>query len=176
MVRLGIITIFLFLVSLHASVLITPQDAMRQSFGNDVAVEKKNILLTRQQASAVSLTAKTELKTKIYRSFRAMKGNSVIGYAILISGKVRSKNAAVLYLIEPSGTLKAIEVVAFNEPPEFLPSKNWLKLFEGRSVTEPLRVGKDVPTITGATMSARNVTDGARIALAVYKHVIKVWP
>jgi Na+-translocating ferredoxin:NAD+ oxidoreductase RnfG subunit len=176
MVRLGIITIFLFLVSLHASVLITPQDAMRQTFGTDVSVEKKNILLTRQQASAVSQTAKTELKTKIYRSFKAMKDGNIIGYGVLISGKVRSKNAAVLYLIEPAGRLKAIEVVAFNEPPEFLPSKNWLKLFEGRSSAEPLRVGKDVPTITGATMSARNVTDGARVALAVFQHAIKVDP
>jgi hypothetical protein len=176
MARLGLFITLLFLVSLHASVLITPQDAMRQGYGGDVTIEKKNILLTRKQASAVSKTAKTELKTNIYRSFRAIKNGDIVGFGILISDKVRSKNAAILYLIEPAGTLKAIEVIAFNEPPEFLPSKNWLQLFEGRTVKEPLRLGKDVPTITGATMSARNVTDGARVALAVYEHVIKVAP
>ena len=176
MARFYLIILSLFSISLYGAILITPQNAMRLHFGSDVTVEKKNILLNRQQAASVSQTAKTELKSKIYRSFRALENGDAIGYAVLISGKVRTKNAAVLYLIDPSGSLKAIEIVSFNEPPEFIPSSNWLRLFEGRSSHEPLRVGKDVPTITGATMSARNVTDGARVALAVYEYVIKDQP
>ncbi len=176
MARLYLIIFSLLAVSLHGAVLIAPQDAMRQNFGNDVVVEKKNILLNRQQAVDVSQSAKTVLKSKIFRSFRAIRDGIDVGYGVLISGKVRSKNAAVLYLITPSGTLKSIEIVAFNEPPEFIPSQSWLRLFEGQSGADTLRVGKDVPTITGATMSARTVTDGARVALAVFQHAIKDKP
>jgi len=152
----------------HAAVLMTPQEAMQANFGESVAVEKQNLLLSRQEAEAVSKAAQAPLSTKIYRLFRAQDGGRAVGYGILVSEKVRTKNVAALYLINPDGSLRAVEIVAFNEPPEFLPSAQWLRQFGGKRPGEPLRGGREVATITGATMSAQSVTRGARIALALF--------
>ena len=75
-------------------------------------------------------------------------------------------------MITPKGEISAIEIVAFNEPPEYMPQHSYLDQFQGKNADDTLRVGKDIPTISGATLSARNVTDGARLALAVFGAVI----
>jgi len=91
----------------------------------------------------------------------------------VITRKVRSKKASVLYLVDNRGKMLFAEVLAFAEPPEFLPSKIWMKQFEHKMPNAPLRVGEDIPTISGATLSARNVTDGARLARAIVEVVLR---
>lgn len=167
MLRIALITLLIH-AFVHAAVLMTPQEAMQANFGESVSVEKQTLLLSRKEAEAVSKAAQSRLSTKIYRLFRAKNGSKAVGFGILVSEKVRTKNAAALYLITPDGTLRAIEIVAFNEPTEFLPSEQWLRQFAGKRHGEPLRVGREVATITGATMSAQSVTRSARVALALF--------
>lgn len=166
----------LLLPSLEAAVLISPPDAMKQAFGSGVHVEKKNILLSKRDADAVSKAAKMKLPGNIYRLYTARAGAQALGYGVLITDKVRTKNAAVIYLISPEAKIVAIEIVAFNEPPEFIPPSNWLAQFEGKGAKETLRVGKDIPSISGATMSARTLTDNARLALAIYDIALSKQP
>jgi electron transport complex protein RnfG len=170
-IRLIFAAVF-FAVSAHAAVLISPIDAMRHTFGEQSAVTKKNTLLNKKQAAAVSKRAKLKLETKIYRIYTASVGDKAVGYGVLITRKVRQKDAAVLYMITPAGKISAIEIIAFNEPPEYMPQSAYLEQFKGKDGGDVLRVGKDIPTISGATLSARNVTDGSRLALAVFATAI----
>lgn len=158
---------------LQAGLLLSPFDAMQAAYGSETDVSKKNILLSAAEADRVEKRSRVKLSTKIYRVFRAERQGEIVGYGILVTRTVRSKSAAVLYLIAPDGRLEGIEIVAFNEPQEFIPSKAWLSQFKEKTVSDPLRVGKDIPTITGATLSARNVTDGSRLALALFDAIVK---
>jgi len=164
---------FLFLSSLHAKLLINPFDALHANYGDDIKIEKKNVLLSIAKAEVVYKQAKMKKGGKIFRTFKVNKSNKTIAYAILISRPVRTKDAAILYMISPTGVIENVEVVAFNEPPEFTPSRQYIDQFKGKTNQDTLRVGKDIPTVTGATMGARNVTDGARLALAVFDMLFK---
>ncbi len=157
---------------LYAGVRITPNDAILKNFGADVLVTKKSILLTKAQSVEITKTAQMKLSTKLYRAFIIKKEQEIVGYAVLMNEKVRSKNAAVLYMITPNSTIKAIEIVAFNEPPEYMPSDIWIQQFKDKDSSFELRIGKDIPTITGATLSARNIADGSRVALAITQAVL----
>ena len=158
----------LLLTSLNAKLLINPFDALHAVYGNDVKIEKKNVLLSIDKAKVVYKQAGMPKGKKIFRTFKVKRGDKIIAYAILISRMVRSKDAAILYMISPDGVIESVEVIAFNEPPEFTPSKQYISQFKGKTDQDTLRVGKDIPTVTGATMGARNVTDGARLSLAVF--------
>lgn len=160
-------------LSLHAGVLISPQDAILQDYGPNMTIKKKSLLLNKAQAKQVSTQAKAKLTTRIFRTFSIDDDEKRVGHAVLLNGKVRTKNAAVLYLIDTNGTIRAVEIVAFNEPPEYIPASGWIEQFKGKSVKDELRVDRDIPTITGATMSARNIADGARVALALYETVLR---
>ena len=160
--------LLLFALTLQAKLLISPFDAMKLHFGEDSTIEKKSLLLTSTDAKAVTKLAKVKLKTKIYKTFRASKDGKLLGHGILVLHKVRSKETAVLSLIAPDGRLMTIEIVAFNEPMEYLPSKSWIEVLNNQTLSDSLILGKDIPSISAATMSARAATNAARIALSIY--------
>ena len=165
--------IILISTNLSAKMIISPFDVMKSSFGQTAEITKKNILLKKSQAKKISKSAKAKLSSKIFRVFKATKDDKLLGYGILVSRVMRTKNAVILYLVSKDSTLKGIEIIAFNEPPEYIPSKTWSKQFENLPSDKRLVLSKDIPTITGATLSARSFVDGSRIALAFYEEVLK---
>jgi Na+-translocating ferredoxin:NAD+ oxidoreductase RnfG subunit len=162
-----------FALELSAKILISPTDSMKMAFGEGVVVEKKNILLKSAQAQKIQKAAQTKLPSKIVRIYTAKKGSDIVGYGVLISKKIRSKNGVVLYHITKDNKLLSMEVISFNEPPEYIPTKNWTKQFENTGTDEMLHVSKNIPTISGATLSANAITDGSRIAFAFYNELLK---
>jgi hypothetical protein len=159
-------------VTLQAQILISPIDAMKENFGTDATITKKNILLTNAKFKEVQKNAQLKMDTKIYRTFSAKKNNLLLGYGILINRKVRSKNTVVLYMIEDE-KLKSMDIIAFNEPLEYVPSETWKEQFNNTSTSKYLQLNKDIPTITGATLSARSITDGSRLAFSLYNTLLK---
>ncbi|MDA7816649.1 FMN-binding protein [Sulfurimonas sp.] len=166
-------TILLISTSLHAKLLISPYDAMYASYGKSITITKKNILLNKTKAKNVSQSAKAKLTSKIFRVFTAKIDDEVVGYGILISKVMRTKSAVVLYLVSKDSLLKSIEIISFNEPPEYIPSNTWSKQFENLPVDTRLVLTQNIPKITGATLSARAIVDGSRIALAFYEEILK---
>ena len=148
-------------------------DVIRSSFTGVSTIEPKRIILTNKQFSQVQSRAKAAVRTKIYRYYDIKSGTKRVGYAVLISRKVRAKKATVLYAFDNSGRLKFTEIMAFGEPPEYIPSKTWMSQLQNRDHTAILTVDKDIPTISGATLSARSITEGARVARAIYEIVLK---
>lgn len=173
MKKLLFLSLVYYATHINAVVITSPVDVMKQSYPADSRIEKRDITLTDTEANKISLNAKVQLDDKIIRTFKASKNGKTIGFGILINRKVRSKNAVVLYVISADSILKSIEIVAFNEPMEYIPLKNWMSQFENLKTDKMLRVGKEIPTITGATMSARSIVDGSRIAFALYNEMLK---
>lgn len=160
-------------LSLSAKILITPQESMKMAFGDGIEVTKKNILLKKDQAQKIQKSARVKLSSKIFRIYKATKGSKIVGYGILVNKKVRSKNAVILYHISKDDLLLSIEVISFNEPPEYLPTESWNKQFDNTKTDQMLQVSKNIPTISGATMSASAITDGSRVAFSIYNELLK---
>ena len=170
------VTLYIFLLlttGLSAKILISPIDVMQQSYGVNSEISKKNILLKNDQVKKIQQDVKAKIKSKIFRVFKAIYKNKILGYGIVLNQKVRSKNAVIIYMISNDSILKSIEIIAFNEPPEYIPSETWIKQFENITTDQRLRVSKEIPTITGATLSARSIVDGSRIAFAFYEEILK---
>ena len=96
-----------------------------------------------------------------------------MAYGVLITRKMRTKKATVLYVFNKDGKLKFTEIMAFGEPPEFKPNQQWMGQFQDKTSSAVLTMGKDIPTISGATLSARGLSEGARIARAIYLVILK---
>jgi len=172
MKNIFIIFIIFTTTIIQAKVLLSPVDAMRENYSKDATISKQNILLSNTRFKKIQKLAKTKLNTKIYRIYSAKQGTKIVGYGILINKKVRSKNAVIMYLISKNRLL-GIEIIAFNEPQEYLPTKDWTSQFKDIKTDKMLYLSRDIPTITGATLSARSVTDASRIAFAIYHELLK---
>lgn len=162
-----------FFAFAFAQVLSSPIDVMQAYFGTTSSIEKKNILLSTKEAQEIQTKAKVKLQSKIFRTYSAKVDGKLVGYGIMVSKMIRSKNGVVLYIISSKDdTLKAIEVIAFNEPLEYLPSPQWKAQFEEKKTDTHLHLSQEIHTITGATLSARAITDGSRLAFALYNTLL----
>jgi len=160
----------LFSVLLFAQVLGDPVALTQRAFGSK-SVDTQNIILSEAQLQELIKTSQQSIDSKLYRLYVAKNEAKVVGYGVLMNKKVRTKTAIVLYLIGTDSKIKSIEIVAFNEPMEYLPTKTWLDGFDNKSSANTLKLNQDIPTTTGATLSARAITDGARAALALLEIV-----
>ncbi|MDF1876695.1 FMN-binding protein [Sulfurimonas sp. SAG-AH-194-L11] len=172
MKKLLLILLILSISLLQAKILVSPLKAMQEEYDLNATITKKNILLSNKKFKDIQTNAKTKLDTKIYRIFTAKKDDKTLGYGILVSRKVRSKNAVVLYFIK-NNQLQGIDIIAFNESMEYITSNTWNKQLQGTSTDKMLRLNRDIPSISGATMSARSVIEGSRIAFAIYNELLK---
>ncbi|HHO65377.1 MAG TPA: hypothetical protein ENJ71_02525 [Epsilonproteobacteria bacterium] len=149
------------------------EKVVKSSFPGVTSVDAKQLILTKDQFVKVQKRAKTAVRTKIYRYYEFRSGSKLVGYGVLISRKVRTKKATILYAFDKSGKLKFSEIMGFGEPPEFIPNKQWMAQFKEQPRSAALTMGKDIPTISGSTLSARCISDGARIARAIFGVVLK---
>lgn len=153
-----------------AQVLGDPVALTQRSF-NAKSVETRNTILSDAQVAELSKLSMQKIDSKLHRIYLAKNGEKTVGYGVLMNQKVRTKTAIALYLIGMDSKIKSIEIVAFNEPIEYLPSATWLNVFDNKSSANTLKLNQDIPTTTGATLSARAITDGARAALALLEIV-----
>ena len=141
---------------------------IKSSFENVSEVIPKHLILTSVEFKKVRAKAKASVDTKVYRYYVIKNKSSTIAHAVLITRKVRAKKATVLYGFTQEGTLRFSEIMAFGEAPEYLPSQKWMSQLHNQKPSKALMLGKDIPTISGSTLSAQSVMDGARIARAIY--------
>jgi len=162
----------LFMASslMFAQVLGDPMALTQRTFSAK-AVDIQNTILSDTQVVELSKLSMQKIDSKLHRIYLAKNGEKTVGYGVLMNQKVRTKTAIALYLIGLDKKIKSIEIVAFNEPMEYLPSATWLNVFDNKSSANTLKLNQDIPTTTGATLSARAITDGARAALALLEIV-----
>ena len=170
---MGIVLGILFSQSMYAKANAKVENAIKGSFSGVKEIEAKQLVLSKVQHKKIQERAKAAVRTKVYRYYEIKSTAKTVGYGVLISRKVRTKMATVLYAFDTKGMLRFSEIMTFGEPPEFIPNDTWMGQFRSRNSDAPLKMGKDIPTISGATLSARNISDGARIARAIFEIAIK---
>jgi hypothetical protein len=90
----------------------------------------------------------------------------------LVIDKVLGKHELITYAvaIAPDGKVKAIEIMDYRETFGYqVRDKNWRQNFVGKGAQDPLQLNKDIPNISGATLSSKHVTDGVRRVLQTYE-------
>ncbi|CAA6808258.1 MAG: Unknown protein [uncultured Sulfurovum sp.] len=160
---------FIFVSTLFAKNTISIEDILKSNYNSEINVNKKSLILTKEESKKIQQQAKAKLSSKIVRYYEVKKENNTIGHAILLKEKIRTKYAAILYMVDNNNTMLGIEIVSFKEPSEYKPNDNWKKIFVGKTSEDTLVAGEDIATISGATMSARAISNAARVALAIVK-------
>lgn len=101
------------------------------------------------------------------------RGQKLLGYATIDVHTVRTLPEAVMVVLSPEGQVTSTLLLAFYEPLDYMPNERWLKQFEQTNLTPDLRIGGKIAGITGATLTARAMTESVRKVLALYQVLIK---
>lgn len=157
----------------NAEVFLTREKALELTFPDATEIEKRRVFLTDDQHSRAEREAKTRIDSKLYIFYVAKKNGRETGYAVIDTHKLRTSTETVLYSIDRRGKLEKAEILAFFEPQDYMQGDRWIDLFLGKDLSSSLEVGKDVPNITGATITSHSFADATRKILAIYNIAIK---
>ena len=158
-----------FVSTSEAKVFMKRDEALKTAFPDAAEIEKNEIFLSSDQSQTIESLARAKNDSKLYIIYEAKNGDKTIGYAIIDTHSLRTKTETVMFVINPDGSLRQTEVLAFFEPPDYQAGGNWMGLFEGKSSEDSLKIGKDIPNITGATITANSLSQATRRILAVFK-------
>lgn len=165
--------IVLFLVCLPslspAQVYLTKEEALKQYFPAPSSVERKTLFLTDQQVEQIQARAKAKVESKIVTYYVGKKSGTVQGYAFFETHVVRTMPETFIIIMNPEGSVRAVEILAFYEPEDYLPPKRWLKLFQEKTSQSDLWLKRGVQNIVGATLSAQGITDGVRKVVTMFE-------
>jgi len=156
-----------------AGVYLSRDEALRLAFG-DKAVERTSVFLTEGQLARARELAgdDAEIRSALVTRFVDADGKS----AYFDTHLVRTLQETLMVVITPEVTVERIEILSFLEPREYLPREAWLEQFRGRELDRSLALKRKIHGITGATLSARAVTEATRRVLATHQAISESAP
>ncbi len=101
------------------------------------------------------------------RVLRVSRADSLLGFAAV--GNVLGKDQPITFLVavDPADRLKDVDILVYREPyGGEVAYEPWRRQFRGKTASDSLRVGKEIRSISGATISVHAVTLGVRRLLA----------
>ena len=132
-------------------------------------VERETIFLTEEELSAAAELAGETVERPLTVRYVADCEGDLGGTAYFDVHRVRTLEETLLVVVSPAGTVHRIEVVAFNEPLDYLPREGWYRQFDGRPLDNDLELDRAIRSVTGATLTAVATTAATRRMLAVHR-------
>jgi Na+-translocating ferredoxin:NAD+ oxidoreductase RnfG subunit len=131
------------------------------------------VTLTPPQISQIKKLSGVPQRTNQPRIWRAMQEAAIIGWVLV--DEVIGKHEFITYAtaISPDGHVLGVEILSYRESHGGqVRDANWRSRFRGKTLADPFRLNQDIPNISGATLSSRNITDGVKRLLAIHALVL----
>jgi hypothetical protein len=154
-----------------AQVFMTQTEALAQAFPG-ARIERRSLVLSEAQRATVQARARVHVESRLAAAYVAWRGDTLAGTAFFDSRIVRTMPAVFMIAVAPDGGVSRVDVLSFHEPPDYRPTAPWLAQFGHRRLGDGLWPNRDIRSLSGASLTTRAVTEGVRIALALYAELV----
>jgi hypothetical protein len=148
--------------------LLTQEEALAVAFPRAAQVVRENHFLTSEQLEEARRLSEVPIGLELWTRYVGVLDGKVVGTAYFDTHLVRTLPETLLIVVGAEGRVERVEVVAFAEPPDYLPRPAWYGQFQGRRLDGELTIRRGIRSVTGATLSARAATDAVRRVLAIH--------
>ncbi|PKB14935.1 FMN-binding protein [Novosphingobium kunmingense] len=127
------------------------------------------VTLSPAQLTQIRQISGVPQRTAQPRVWRATSGGRLAGWVIV--DEVIGKHEYITYAtgISPDGHVLGVEILSYRESKGGqVRDVRWRSLFRGKTVRDKFKLNQDIPNISGATLSSRNITDGVKRLLAIH--------
>lgn len=154
-----------------ARVFLTVDEALELAFPG-CRVERKTVYLTDEQVARARELAGGGVESALVHPYVARcEGGEGGGVAYFDNHRVRTLPETLMVVVGPDDEVARIEVLAFREPPDYIPRDAWYDQFTGRELDPELALKRGIRGVTGATLTARATTEAVRRVLALHRVV-----
>ena len=154
----------------HATDYLTVAAAQSLLFPTAKTFAERPLKLTGEQRDRIKEVAGVRQRTDEQKMWRAEREGAFLGWFIV--DEVVGKHEFITYAtaLSPDGRVIGIEVLSYRETHGGqIRDMGWRKHFVGKTLADPFKLDEDVPNISGATLSSRNVLDGVKRLLVMQK-------
>jgi len=139
-------------------------------------VQRATLYLTPAQHQRAEALAGEPVRTALVPVYRARCGNQAAGTAYFDAHRVRTLQETIMVVVDNRGRVSRVEVLAFEEPPDYMPRRPWYEQFRERTLDSELRLDRGIRPVTGASLTALATTAAVRRVLAVHQAVAETAP
>lgn len=149
----------------------TQQQALAGAFPAGTVVTRQPLFLTPQQIAAAGRESGLELADRMVVRYEGKGPAGLAGWAYFDTHRVRTLPETVMIVVTPDGRISKIEILSFDEPPDYLPRARWIDQFRGKKLDDALSLTGAIRPVTGASLSGRAIVNASRKILAIHRVV-----
>lgn len=157
-------------ISARATIFMTQQQALASAFPANAKVERQTFFLTTDQVKQIKTKSGADEVGQLVVRYVAKDANgAILGYAYFDAHRVRTLPESIMIVVTPAATIQRIEILAFNEPSDYLPKRRWLDQLHTKKLNDDLAVNRAIRPISGASLSGRAIVGASRRVLATHE-------
>lgn len=145
---------------------ITREEALTAAYPG-ARIEAERLFLSGSEVEEVENLAGVGSVSALVARYLAWNGEDLAGRAYIDTHLVRTKKESLLICLNADGSVKRIEVTAFQEPPEYQASPLWYRQYSGRELNDELQLNRGIRPLAGATLTAAAANAAVRRVLAL---------
>jgi Na+-translocating ferredoxin:NAD+ oxidoreductase RnfG subunit len=156
--------------SAHAVDYLTVQQAQTLLFPAAKSFTEHPLKFTSEQRDRIKELSGVRQRADEQKVWRAERDGQLLGWFFV--DEVVGKHEFITYAtaVSPQGKVLGVEVMSYRETHGGqIRDAAWRQKFVGKSLADPFKLDEDVPNISGATLSCRNVLDGVKRLLVQHK-------
>lgn len=145
--------------------------ALVKAFGGDsgLTVSARPVMLDSSDRARVRAHSASPFADDTLRIFACGRGGAIAGYGLLDNVRGKSRDITYLVAVDTLGAIVAVEILVYRESHGGeISAPGFRDQFRGKKPGDPLTPGRDIRTISGATISSRSVTAGVAKLLAAF--------
>lgn len=141
-------------------------------YGDGAAFRRLGISLTGPECDVVARStgaspAEQQIEVRV-----ASADGVVLGYAVVTDARGKDQPITLLVATDADRSVLAVEILAYREAyGGEVRRESWRRQFVGLGPDTPMRWGREIRNISGATISARSVTRTVRTTVATLEAV-----
>jgi len=158
----------------HAIEYLSVEQAQKALFPEADRFVPAPVLLTEERRGAIEDKAGVRQRWEKQDVWRAEKTGQLLGWFIV--DNVVGKHEFITYAagLLPEGKVKGVEIMIFKETHgDQVREARWRQTLAGKTLADPFKLDEDVPNISGATLSCRNVMMGVKRLLVLQQLALR---
>ncbi len=152
----------------HAIVYLSREEAIRSLMPDADGVKEEAVSLSDTQRERLALLINGRVSETAVTFWVGTQGGRVVGYATVLNVIGKEQPITFMVAVSPEGTVMGVQIMTYRESQgSEIRSKRFLEQFTGKMLAAPLKVGRDVHGISGASLSSRSTAAAVKRALAL---------
>jgi Na+-translocating ferredoxin:NAD+ oxidoreductase RnfG subunit len=152
----------------HAEIFLTEDEALKLMFPKSDRIRKDVIRLTPERKAQIEERIGWKFPEQDFVVHIAETGAQIDGYVVLQNTIGKHKPMTYMVGVDNQGQVSDVELLVFREARgSEVRTKRFNSQYEGKTVSDPVRINKDIINISGATMSVRSLSAGVKRVLVL---------